>query len=108
MFNLNFMQLQEFVNKTINEIAAGLQESHKNLEKSGSKVDDTCQITIDFDIAVLSEDQTSENTGAGLTVASVFSAGQKIENENRTQITNRVKFSVCVGIKTANANWGAV
>jgi hypothetical protein len=102
------MQLQEFVNRTINEIAAGLQESHKNLEKSGSKVDDAHQITIDFDIAVLSEDQTSANTGAGLTVASVISAGHRTESENKTQITNRVKFSVQVNIKTANAIWGAV
>jgi hypothetical protein len=102
------MQLQEFVTKTINEIAAGLQESHKNLEKSGSKVEDAHTISIDFDIAVLSEDQTISNSGAGLTVASVITAGHKIENDNKTQITNRVKFSVSVKIKTSNANWGAI
>lgn len=102
------MQLQEFVSTTINEIAAGLQESHKHLETSGSKVDDAHSISIDFDIAVLSEDQTTSNTGAGLTVASVFTAGHKMENDNKTQITNRVKFSVRVNIKTANAFWGAV
>jgi hypothetical protein len=101
------MQLKEFVQQTINEIAEGLQSSNRYLAQMGSRIDDSGVTTIDFDIAVLSEDQLASKTGAHLTVASVLSAGHKMENENRTQNTNRVKFSVMVHIKTNNNGWGA-
>jgi hypothetical protein len=97
------MKLQEFVTQTINEIATGMQESHKYLAQSGSRVEDSYQTNIEFDIAVLSEDQTTMNTSAGLTVASVFSVGHKNESDNKTQLTNRVKFTVMASIKTVNA-----
>lgn len=101
------MQLKEFVQQTINEIAEGLQSSNNHLAQIGSRIDDSGITNIDFDIAVLSEDQSASKTGAHLTVASVFTAGHKIGSENRTQNTNRVKFSVNVHIKTNNNNWGA-
>jgi hypothetical protein len=103
------MQLKDFIQQTIKEISEGLQESHAVVSKEGNGVDDSQNINIEFDVAVLSEDHSSDSSGAKLSVASMISLGHDAENKFRSQHTNRIKFSVMLHVKTEHhSNWSIV
>ncbi|MFM5392976.1 hypothetical protein ACEUAB_02300 [Aeromonas veronii] len=100
------MQLEEFVQSAIQQIARGVSNASDNVASLGGRVNPHDHIAsssrsprltnIDFDVAlVVTESQQSE-AGARLSVINVLSLGGKTQGNDVYQQTSRVKFTVAV------------
>lgn len=98
------MQLEEFVQKAIQQIARGVSNASEDVANLGGRVNPHDHIAsrsprltnIDFDVAlVVTESQQSE-AGAKLSVINVLSFGGKTQGNDVYQQTSRVKFTVAV------------
>ncbi|WP_421257751.1 hypothetical protein [Aeromonas sp. 600886] len=100
------MQLEEFVQSAIQQIARGVSNASDNVASLGGRVNPHDHIAsssrsprltnIDFDVAlVVTESQQSE-ARARLSVINVLSLGGKTQGNDVYQQTSRVKFTVAV------------
>ncbi|MBL0639571.1 hypothetical protein ACEUA8_00175 [Aeromonas veronii] len=100
------MQLEEFVQSAIQQIARGVSNASDDVASLGGRVNPHDHIAsssrsprltnIDFDVAlVVTESQQSE-AGARLSVINVLSLGGKTQGNDVYQQTSRVKFTVAV------------
>ncbi|WP_421255134.1 hypothetical protein [Aeromonas sp. 600282] len=100
------MQLEEFVQSAIQQIARGVSNASDNVASLGGRVNPHAHIAsssryprltnIDFDVAlVVTESQQSE-AGARQSVINVLSLGGKTQGNDVYQQTSRVKFTVAV------------
>lgn len=98
------MQLEEFVQSAIQQIARGVSNASDDVASLGGRVNPHDRIAsrsprltnIDFDVAlVVTESQQSES-GARLSVINVLSLGGKTQGNDVYQQTSRVKFTVAV------------
>lgn len=100
------MQLEEFVQSAIQQIARGVSNASEDVARLGGRVNPHDHIAsssrsprltnIDFDVAlVVTESQQSE-AGARLSVINVLSLGGKTQGNDVYQQTSRVKFTVAV------------
>jgi hypothetical protein len=103
------MELKDFIKRVIEDVTTAVSESQKEL-KNGAVINPGVGITqtskgnyyqhgvtsIDFDIAI-SDSSTSES-GGGLTVLSLITAGMKTSDGN-TELS-RIKFSIPLVLPT--------
>lgn len=103
------MEINEFIQQTIQQIVDGVFETNNQLSEKGAYVpskdirgDGTTVrkegdvnkgvINVDFDIAVTVNE--SNEKGASLSIASVLNVGGKKETKIESQIVNRISFSL--------------
>jgi hypothetical protein len=101
------MDLQQFVKETLVQIARGIEDAGTEFQKSnlkskinpmphftGKAVRELKTSTIEFDVAVTANEQTTAGGSAGITVAGLLGAGLKSEQASQNQSISRVKFLV--------------
>jgi hypothetical protein len=107
------MDLKTFVAETLSEIAEGVAEAQKRCAALGARVnpnirgnwpashadiwaDDTSAPAqlVYFDVALSATEGSGKKGGAGVTVASVFSAGRSAESQGERSASSRIKFYV--------------
>jgi hypothetical protein len=100
------MELDEFVTKTLTQIATGVRKAQEALEESGVLINPDFGHRIapeqrvklisdvEFDVAVTTTAATETKAGGGLTVASVFNAGAHHKKDATDTAVNRIRFTV--------------
>ena len=96
------MELKEFIKQTIIQITEGIREGNKYIKdnKFGEGVNDDNYETIDFDIAVTSNEEETTGIGGKIFVANLFSAGAKDETTTKASNASRIKFKIFLNVKT--------
>lgn len=97
------MELKDFISETIKQITDGVLEGSRYIkEKSDSREDIRDQYTsIDFDIAISTNEENKDELGGKVTVVQVFSAGASNSKSSSTTNQSRIKFTVLAAIKTS-------
>lgn len=106
------MELKEFVTETLVQIAEGIEEAQRRLKASGSDArvnpymtkDDSGKWvtggrrenveTVEFDVAILANEDTETKAGVGLTVASLLKLGAGGSSSQSSGTESRIKFKV--------------
>lgn len=96
------MDLQTFIERTITDIAAGLNKSSQDIiDKSiGGGISDLQHMNVEFDIAVAASSENGTQADGKVTVLSVIGIGGKVSEKEMSQYTNRIKFTVPLKLKT--------
>ena len=118
VFNINLMELKEFITGTITSICDAIIEMKDKyvdgeviinpekieIGKDGNKLlrsDGWHYIQdIDFDISILAENTNGIEGSTGLKVFGFVSFGGTVENANLNQSTSRVKFKIPIAFPT--------
>jgi len=102
------MNLQEFVSKTLQQIATGVSTAKRHDSRIAPKIglgEDDPKILrtldsadgvflVEFDVAVTASETTEKGAGGGITVLSVASAKGEAKRSVENSSVSRVKFSV--------------
>lgn len=96
------MEVQEFVQNTLVQIARGISEAQQIITKEslGEGIDDSQYRSVKFDMAVTTSESDSKELGGKITVASVFSVGGSGEKEQVNTNVSRIQFEVLLNVKT--------
>jgi hypothetical protein len=87
------MELQEFVQRTIEQIIAGIKASHQVVTENGGRIDTNSFQKIEFDVAVTTSEDKEKKGGAGILVWGIgLGAQAKVETNN--SCVSRVQFTV--------------
>lgn len=94
------MELKEFISESIKQITDGLIEGNEYIKKSapGSEGIERGYRRIHFDIGVQSNEGNKDDIGGKISVAHIFQAGGKSENNSSVTNTNRIQFDVLIAI----------
>lgn len=97
------VELKDFISETIKQITDGVLEGSRYIkEKSDSREGIRDQYTsIDFDIAISTNEENKDELGGKVTVVQVFSAGASNSKSSSTTNQSRIKFTVSAAIKTS-------
>lgn len=97
------MELKEFIKQSIIQISEGVLEGHKHVTSTvvGEGVADEYH-RINFDVAVVSDEQDKKDLGGKISIASVFSAGTSSEKIQKNTNHSRIQFNIQVHITTTN------
>nr|WP_321405406.1 hypothetical protein [uncultured Carboxylicivirga sp.] len=100
------MELKEFISNTIKEITDGIIEGNEYVKGkvSNSGIYDNEYITINFDMAVTTNDEAISKKGGKISVVKMLDLGATSENQNKHLIENRIKFDLQLYIKTGTYN----
>ena len=90
------MNLQEFVQTTLEQIAAGVKSARPKVEGAGATIHGNVE-WISFDVALTVAEGQSGGVDGGLAVAG-FRIGGKGESENSSTSVSRVAFRVMLEI----------
>jgi hypothetical protein len=90
------MELKEFVKKVIIDLDLAVKEAGQETEYSVSFSDKKEKRTIEFDIAVTTEDIDTKSGKTGIRVLQFAEAGGKISKENKNSTVSRISFGVHV------------
>ena len=96
------MELKDFISETIKQITDGILEGNTHVkEKSNSSEGiKNGYTTIDFDIAVTTNEGNKDDLGGKVSVVQIFSAGASTSKSTSISSQNRIKFQVMAHIKT--------
>jgi hypothetical protein len=110
------MDLKQFVNETLTQIAQGVSEAQTSVRSVGGFVNPALRgvvnresyfgsvetgqhvFLVEFDVAVTVAKGKGTNAGAKLEVASFLSLGAGGKSNEETQSTSRVKFKVPIAL----------
>jgi len=90
------MELKEFVKKVIIDLDLAIKEVGQETEHGVSFSDKKEKRTIEFDIAVTTEDIDIKSGKTGIRVLQFAEAGGKISKENKNSTVSRISFGVHV------------
>lgn len=101
---MEHVQLSEFIENTLVNIAQGISSANKKLEKIDSKNADLFSLhatkrdnpiakNIQFDIAVTAVKQNKNETGFVVALVNL-GAGAKVERSSENEMCHRIKFEV--------------
>jgi hypothetical protein len=98
------MELKEFVKQTIIQITDGIREGHKYIEENnfGQGVNDDKYKEVNFDVAVISNEEATTGVAGKLSVASVLSFGGKDESTQAATNSSRIQFKIYVHVKAGD------
>lgn len=106
------MELKQFITETLVQISEGFEDAQKQLKERGSearintnmtKTDDGHLVTggrrrpfefVDFDVAILANEETETKAGIGLTVASLLKLDAGGKSNQSAGRESRIKFKV--------------
>jgi len=95
------MELKEFVKSVLKDIVDGVEEtrreSSRDMHLTSHK--DTGQ-TVEFDIAVTVEDNTSGSGRGGIKVFQLIEGGGEVSRESKNASVSRIKFGVYIANMT--------
>ncbi len=92
-----FMDLKNFISKTITGIINGLDDVSsklKNKKVGMYSMGKDNRRHIEFDVAVAVENKKGKSGGANINVLQVFGGGGKITSESINSTVSRIKFGV--------------
>lgn len=89
------IKLEDFIKTTLLDIAKGINAANKELSNTQTFEMKAGGDTIDFDVAVSVDNESSESSGVGA-IISVISLGAKSTKGTKDQSLSRIKFSVKV------------
>src|SRR4051812_1937696 len=92
-----FMELDEFVRRTIEQIISGVGQACEHAKKYHACIKDDRLRPIEFDVAVTTTEGSTSSKNGGITVWGVGVNAQG-KNENTSSSVSRIKFSVMVGL----------
>ncbi|UKN01193.1 hypothetical protein K6119_15795 [Paracrocinitomix mangrovi] len=93
------MELKEFISETIKQIADGLVEGNKYVQDNhgGDGIENGYK-RVKFDIAITSNEESSNEASGKITVAQIFGAGASSSSSDKKQNYNRIEFDTQVHI----------
>lgn len=96
------MELKDFISETIKQITDGILEGNSYIkEKSNSSEGIRNQYTtIEFDIAISTNEENKNDVGGKVAVVQVFNAGASSSTASTTSNQNRIRFEVLAAINT--------
>lgn len=97
------MDLKEFVEQSIIQITEGVRAGQKHIEenKHGNGVMEIPK-TISFDIAVVSDNSTTKDGKAALSVANLINVGGNSNKSSTNTNTNRISFNISLDINSSD------
>lgn len=98
------MELKEFIKQTVMQIADGITEGYNYVvqRKLGRGIYDEYYTKIQFDVAVVSDEQEKTGMGGKISVASIFKAGADVEAIQKNTNHSRIKFEINLSVKTGS------
>ena len=94
------MELKEFIKQTIIQISEGVIEGHKHIiEHGGEGVYDEYH-PVNFDVAVVSDEQAKTDIGGKISVASIFSTGAGSEKIQKNTNHSHIQFQIQIHVAT--------
>ena len=98
------MELQKFIETTLQEVTAGLHNSNKMMidAATGKGISDSDYMKVDFDIAVTTTKESEGDMNGKVAVLSIFSLGGSLAQKDGISNVSRIKFSVFVKLNTLN------
>lgn len=94
------MELKDFVKKVTLDLIVATEEIKNESTRFIHLIDTGDQRTIEFDIAVSVEHESSAGGRAGIRVWSIVEGGGDITKESRNSTVSRIKFGMHVDAKT--------
>lgn len=108
------MDVKQFVQETLQQVIAGVREAQRDAPRhsaainppryryppatdrnpTGAQEHQQQLSTVDFDIAVTSDEAQAGRSGAGVRVIGIFNAGGQSETSTTASSISRVRFSV--------------
>lgn len=94
------MEIKDFVKKVLTDLVSAVEETRKESVRDMSLTDNKDQRTIEFDIAVSVEEESSASGKAGIKVLQFAEAGGNLSKEIKNSTVSRVKFGIRVDSMT--------
>ncbi|MBT3393540.1 MAG: hypothetical protein HN411_00305 [Waddliaceae bacterium] len=94
------MNLQEFVKDVLVSLDKAVEEARAEMKRDVYFSMNKEQRTVEFDIAVSSEETDSKNGKAGIKVLQFAEGGGSLSKENKNSTISRVKFGVGISYNT--------
>ena len=88
------MELKDFVRKVLVDLDTAVKEAGQETEHGVSFSDSKEQRTVEFDIAVTTEEANTKSGKAGIKVLQFAEAGGDISKENKNSTVSRITFGV--------------
>ena len=88
------MELKVFVKKVLVDLDTAIKEAGQETEHGVSFSDNKEQRTVEFDIAVTTEETDAKSGKAGIKVLQFVEAGGDISKENKNSTVSRITFGV--------------
>ena len=88
------MELKDFVKKVLVDLDMAVKEAGQETEHGVSFSDSKEQRTVEFDIAVTTEETDAKSGKAGIKVLQFAEAGGDISKENKNSTVSRITFGV--------------
>ena len=88
------MELKDFVKKVLIDLDTAVKEAGRETEHGVSFSDSKEQRTVEFDIAVTTEETDAKSGKAGIKVLQFAEAGGDISKENKNSTVSRIIFGV--------------
>lgn len=98
------MELREFILNVILDIVNAIEESRNKSGRDMHLNSTTGKRTIEFDIAVTTEDNVSAGGRAGIKVLHFVEGGGKYDSQFKNSTVSRIQFGVYVDALTKDEN----
>ena len=97
------MELKDFISETIKQITDGVLEGSQYIKETSSSQEGIRDqyTSIDFDIAISTNEENKDELGGKVTVVQVFNAGASNSKISSTTNQSRIKFTLLASIKTS-------
>ena len=94
------MELKEFIKKVLIDLDNAVVEAGQDANHNVSFSDNKNQRTVEFDIAVTTEEVDLKSGKAGIKVLSFVEAGGDVSKENKNSTVSRITFGVHIDSMT--------
>jgi hypothetical protein len=94
------MELKDFIKKVLSDLVASVEEVRMESNRDMHLTSTTENRTVEFDIAVTTEDATSASGKAGIKVFQIIEGGGNMQTENKNSSVSRIKFGVYIDTLT--------
>lgn len=94
------MELKDFIQKVTLDIVNAIEESRKQSGRDMHLNSTSGKRTIEFDIAVTTEDNVSAGGNAGIKVLHFIEGGGSVDTELKNSTVSRIQFGIHVETQT--------
>ena len=99
------MDLKSFTKQALTDILSAVEEVRNESDRDLRIVDSASNRSVEFDVAVTVEKQTTTDVEGGIKVMSFAQASGKVSQTDMNATVSRIRFGVSVDFRTKKEEW---